>query len=141
MNWPELEACLATGLVTVGAHSHRHLKGAECTPPQLAEEAEQSRAILQSRLGTSQANAYSYPYGSTRLGYVPAAYVSAVRRAGYTLAVTTDLGLAGPGCEPHLLPRVEAHARDGAGVLRAKAHGALSPYFFTDRLRRARRAA
>ena len=39
LNWRELENCVSSGLVTIGAHSHRHRKGSECTPAQLTEEA------------------------------------------------------------------------------------------------------
>jgi peptidoglycan/xylan/chitin deacetylase (PgdA/CDA1 family) len=139
MDWEELEACVESGLVTVGAHSHSHLLGRDCTPAQLVEEAEESRAVLARRLGEAQMPMYAYPYGSTRLGYVPPDYVRAVRAAGFLLAVTTDLGLADGDCDPYLMPRVEAHAVDGPGGLAAKARGVLGPYYFTDRLRKAKR--
>ena len=140
ITWSELEACITSGLVHVGAHSHRHLKGRECTDAQMIDEAEQSRALLLSHLGEKHAQLYAYPYGSTRLGFVPPAYVSAVRSAGYTIAVTSDLGLASADDDPFLLPRIEAHEVDVPGVLRAKALGVLGPYYLTDRLRRVKRA-
>jgi peptidoglycan/xylan/chitin deacetylase (PgdA/CDA1 family) len=140
MDWAELATCLESGLITLGAHSHEHLQGQDCTPEQLAEEAGKSRAVLLSRFGEARARAYAYPYGSTRLGHVTPDYVRAVRAAGYQLAVTTDLGLASPGGDPYLLPRVEANAVDGPRVLRAKAEGALAPFHLTDRLRVAKRS-
>lgn len=135
INWAELEACLSSGLVTLGAHSHKHLKGHECTGEQLREEAEQSRAILKSRFGEPHALAYSYPYGCTKLGDVSPQYVKAVQTAGYQLAVTTDLGLALSDCDPFLLPRIEAHSLDVSATLQAKARGAIGPYLLADRLR------
>jgi peptidoglycan/xylan/chitin deacetylase (PgdA/CDA1 family) len=141
MDWAELEKCVASGVVTLGAHSHQHLQGQNCTAAQLAEEAGHSRALLLRRFGEAHASAYAYPYGSTRLGQATPEYVRAVRSAGYQLAVTTDLGLATPATDPYLLPRVEAHAVDGPAVLRAKAEGALAPYRLTDRLRKANRSA
>jgi peptidoglycan/xylan/chitin deacetylase (PgdA/CDA1 family) len=139
MDWDELAACLGSGLITLGGHSHEHLQGQNCTPAQLAEEAGRSRAVLLRRFGEAQARAYAYPYGSTRHGQVTPDYVRAVRTAGYQLAVTTDLGLASARSDPYLLPRVEAHAVDGPRVLRAKAAGALGPFRLTDRLRVGRR--
>lgn len=139
LDWKDLDACLASGLITLGAHSHRHLDGRECTAGQLREEAEQSREILLTRFGERHARAYAYPYGSTRLGEVTDEYVDAVRAAGLRLAVTTDLGLARAESDPLLLPRVEAHASDSRGSLRAKALGVLAPYRLTDRLRQAAR--
>jgi peptidoglycan/xylan/chitin deacetylase (PgdA/CDA1 family) len=139
MDWGELEGCLDSGLVTLGAHSHQHRRGWECTPAELAEEAEQSRAILSARLGEAQARMYAYPYGSAGLRELPPEYVRAVRAAGYRLAVTTDFALASPGSDPHRLPRVEAHAVDVPAVLRAKALGSLGPYHLITRLHRAMR--
>jgi len=141
MNWDELEDCAASGLVHVGAHSHRHLRGSRCTPAQLTEEAARSRELLRGRLGPAHARAYAYPYGSTLHGDASPAYAAAVRAAGYEVAVTTDLGLVTAASDPLLLPRLEAHALDAPGVLRAKAVGALASYRLTDKLRLLNRAA
>jgi peptidoglycan/xylan/chitin deacetylase (PgdA/CDA1 family) len=139
MNWADLEDCLKSGLVEVGGHSHLHLKAPECSPGRLVEEAGRSREILSSHLGAI--TSYAYPYGSSRLGYVPSAYVKAVTDAGYERAVTYDLGRVTAASEPFLLPRIEAHDVDGRAIIRAKAFGSIAPYRLTDRFRRARRAA
>ncbi|HYE74202.1 MAG TPA: polysaccharide deacetylase family protein, partial [Blastocatellia bacterium] len=141
LEWKDIEACLSSGLVTIGAHSHEHRDGRECSAAQLNEEAERSREILLHHFGEEHARAYAYPYGSTRLGEVNTDYVNAVKKAGFSLAVSTDLGLATAKSDPFLLPRVEAHALDSGAVMRAKAIGALAPYKFTDRLRQATRTA
>ncbi|HEY0079666.1 MAG TPA: polysaccharide deacetylase family protein [Pyrinomonadaceae bacterium] len=140
LNWTELESCAASGLVSVGAHSHEHLRGSRIERARLVEEAERSREILRARLGEEHARAYAYPYGSSRLGDASEEYARAVREAGYALAVTTDLGLARAESDPYLLPRIEAHALDAAGVLEAKAVGSLVPYRFIDHLRVVNRA-
>jgi peptidoglycan/xylan/chitin deacetylase (PgdA/CDA1 family) len=139
LTWDELDRCLDSGLVKVGGHSHRHRKAISCTPAQLVEEAQTSRTILGARLGDTPA--YSYPYGASRLGFVPPAYVNAIEAAGYRLGVTTDLGRVVANTDPYRLPRVEAHGLDGPAVIRAKVLGSLAPYRLTDRLRRAERAA
>ncbi len=139
-NWAELEDCVASGLVTVGGHSHRHLRGSQCTPELMADEAGRSREILRSRLGEAHIDAYAYPYGNTKLGDVSLDYTSAVKAAGYKLAVTTDLGLVTANSDEFSLPRLEAHMLDSPGVLRAKVMGALFPYQLTDHLRGAYRA-
>ena len=140
VNWQELEDCVSSGLVSVGAHSHLHLKGRDCTQTQMTEEAGQSREILRRRLGESQSVQYAYPYGNTKLGHVSAEYVNAVKAAGYKLAVTTDLGLVNAESDPFILPRLEAHMMDSPGVIKAKALGALAPYRLTDHFRGAYRA-
>jgi peptidoglycan/xylan/chitin deacetylase (PgdA/CDA1 family) len=140
LTWQQLEDCVASGLVTVGAHSHRHLRGSQCTSDQIAEEAARSREILRMRLGKAHSVQYAYPYGNTRLGDVSAQYKNAVKSAGFELAVTTDLGLAHVHQDPYSLPRLEAHMLDSPGVLKAKATGALAPYRLTDHFRAAYRA-
>ena len=139
LGWDELDQCLESGLVQVGGHSHRHLKANGCSAQELADEAGMSRSILMSRLG--EAALYAYPYGASRLGFVPPDYVRAVQSAGYCQAVTFDLGRVTAASDPYRLPRVEAHGLDGPNVIRAKVAGSLAPYWLTDRLRRARRAA
>lgn len=135
MTWDELEDCAASGLVHLGAHGQKHLRGSRITPAEMREEAEASRAALRGRLGDGAARAYAYPYGSTRLRDVSDEYVAAVRGAGYELAVTTDLGLAREGCDLFRLPRIEAYGLDAPRVVKAKAAGALAPYRLADHLR------
>lgn len=139
MNWSEIEDCAASGVVSIGGHSHRHLKAHDCSPAELAEEAGRSMAILRSELGDIRS--YAYPYGSSRLGHVPHIYVKAVADAGYDLAVTYDLGRVTADTDQMLMPRIEAHGVDGESIIRAKAVGSLAPYWLTDRLRQTRRSA
>lgn len=139
MNWAELKECAASGLVTIGGHSHLHLKANKLSPYELAEEAHRSRQILMSELG--DVRCYAYPYGSSRLGYVPEDYVSAVAAAGYDCAVTFDLGRVTAETDPLRMPRVEAHGVDGESIIQAKVLGTLAPYWLTDRLRQAQRSA
>jgi len=135
LDWAEIEACVGSGLVTLVSHSHRHAKVPECSTAELIDEATRSRAILHARFGDAHAQGYVYPYGCSRLGYVPSQYVQAVRDAGYRLAMTTDLGLATAASDPYRLPRVEAHGLDTPGVLRAKARGSLAPFHLINLLR------
>jgi len=140
LNWKELESCVESGLVTIGSHSHQHLRGSLCTATQLADEVGLSRDILRSRLGEAHSVQYAYPYGNSRLGDVSESYVAAVKSAGFKIAVTTNLGLVTSESDLVSLPRLEAHMMDSPGVLKAKALGALAPYRLTDHFRAAYRA-
>jgi peptidoglycan/xylan/chitin deacetylase (PgdA/CDA1 family) len=139
MNWAEIKECAASGLVTIGGHSHRHLKATNLSAAELAQEAQLSRQILLAEL--DEVRCYAYPYGSSRLGYVPDSYVKAVADAGYELAVTYDLGRVTAETDPLRMPRIEAHAVDKEAIIRAKVLGTLAPYWLTDRLRQAQRSA
>lgn len=139
--WQELEACVASGMVTLGSHSRRHLDGRTCSRAQIEDEIGVARRALLKRFGDLHAAAYAYPYGSTRLGHVTDVYIAAVRAAGHRLALTTDLAVVTADTDPHRLPRIEAHAWETSGTLRAKLAGVLAPYRVTDYMRRARRTA
>ena len=139
MNWAELRECAASGLVSIGGHSHEHRKATELCPKQMAEEARRSREILLSEF--RDVRCYAYPYGSSRLGYVPDSYVNAVADAGYEFAATYDLGRITAETDPLRMPRIEAHGVDGEAIICAKVLGTLAPYRLTDRLRQAQRSA
>ncbi len=139
ITWNELDKCLDSGYVSVGSHSHDHLNAVESTTEQLVYESEKSRALLVDRLGPQAGITYAYPYGSSRLGQVNEDYVAAVKNAGYTQALSTDLGLTSEPSNEYLIPRVEAHQVDSPSVIRAKMSGALQPYFFADQMRKSRR--
>lgn len=140
LSWQEVEDCLDGGVVSVGSHSHRHLKGTELTDSELCEEACKSREVLAARLGADNVAMFAYPYGSTRLGFVTPGYVEAVQTAGYRVAVCSDVGMATAASDRYLVPRVEVHALDSPRVLRAKMLGAIGPYRLIERLRKSRRA-
>lgn len=140
LNWKELEDCVTSGLVTIGAHSHQHVRGSQCSSAQIQHEVGHSREVLRSRLGEQHSSQYAYPYGNSRLGDVSQPYVEAVKAAGFEIGVTTDLGLVTAQSDIHTLPRLEAHMMDSPGVMKAKAMGALAPYRLTDHLRAAYRA-
>jgi peptidoglycan/xylan/chitin deacetylase (PgdA/CDA1 family) len=128
-SWDELEECVASGLVTIGAHSHSHLKASTCTPEQMREEAHTSAELLRRRLGEPHARIYAYPFGNSLLGHVSEAYEEAVRSAGFTVAVTTDVGLVSSDDDAFRLPRLEAHAQDTPATLIAKSSGAIAPLY------------
>ena len=139
MSWAEVKECAASGLVSIGGHSHEHLKATSLSPAELVREAHLSRQILQSELGNVRS--YAYPSGSSRLGHVPDGYVRAVADAGYDIAVTYDLGRVTAETDPLRMPRIEAHGVDSEAIIRVKVMGSLAPYWLTDRLRRAERSA
>jgi peptidoglycan/xylan/chitin deacetylase (PgdA/CDA1 family) len=141
ITWAEIGDCLRSGLVSVGSHSHNHLNAINARDEQLQDEAVRSREVLNERIGDKPVCPYAYPYGSVRLGQVRAAYCDAVRSVGFTMAVTTDVGLATPTTPRFQVPRVEVNAYDSPRILRAKVLGGLWPQRLCDRLRRAQRYA
>ena len=127
-----IEKCLASGLITLGAHSHLHRKANDCSPGEIDAEVKLSAELLRQRFGEANVPIYAYPYGNTHLGHVPSHYENAVRDAGFEMAVTTDHGHVEADTNPFLLPRIEAHGVDSATTLWAKVEGKLSPFYLHD---------
>ena len=105
LDWNGIEALARHPLVTIGAHTLSHPMLAKYAEDFARREVNESRAVLEQRLGRS-VHHLAYPVGD------PA---SAGRRefrlaceAGYASAVTTRPGLLFPahGQHPHALPRV-----------------------------------
>ncbi len=63
MRWPQIEEMLASGLVEIASHGHRHRGLANVSRRLLDEELERSRALLEERLGV-RPSVYYYPLGS-----------------------------------------------------------------------------
>jgi peptidoglycan/xylan/chitin deacetylase (PgdA/CDA1 family) len=135
VSWDEIEECLNSGLVTLGSHSHQHLNADTLSEGQIEEEVALSAETLYTRFGVDAVPVYAYPFGNTYLGHVPGTYESAVRRAGFSIAVTTDYGRVTRNCNPLMLPRIEVHDLDTAASLRAKIAGRLSPFRVHDHIR------
>lgn len=132
ISWCGIEKCLASGLVTLGAHSHKHLRANECSPEEIEADVQRAAELLRGRFGEKNVPVYAYPYGNSYLGHVPRHYENAVRNAGFETAVTTDHGHVESDTNPFLLPRIEAHGLDFAATLQAKIEGKLSPYYLHD---------
>ena len=133
-DWDDLEICVRSGLVTLGAHSHSHIKAVSCSPEELHDEAFTSGRILRDRFGEEHSRIYAYPFGNTLLGHVPDDYERAVRSAGFQLAVTTDVGFVTPETGRFRLPRLEAHSQDTPATLIARCSGAIGPLYLKNRL-------
>jgi peptidoglycan/xylan/chitin deacetylase (PgdA/CDA1 family) len=100
--------------VEIGAHTRHHVHLPDIDAE--AEEAEiaGSRRELETLLG-APVRTFAYPYGG-----FGADDVSAVERAGYLAACTTETRLAAPGDDPLAIPRIEVHDEDSTWTLLIK---------------------
>ena len=87
LTWPQIREMVASGLITMGAHTHRHLILSRCRPETLREELATSNQILAEALG-SPPSLFAYPNG--KMGDFNHATRQALQEAGYEGAVTTE---------------------------------------------------
>ena len=102
MLWSEAAEMRASGLVTFGSHTHSHVILSRCDAAHAARELEQSKAIIENRLGVPCED-FCYPNG--RRGDFNAATGALVREAGFRSALTTVYGRNRRGANPHELRR------------------------------------
>ena len=62
LTWPMLERAVATGLVTVGAHTHNHANLADASEEEARIECGSSKQLVEQRLGTVCRH-FAYPWG------------------------------------------------------------------------------
>ena len=102
MNWQQIIDLSQSPLITIGAHTHRHVLLPSLTQGDAREEINSSKNILQARLG-SQVHHFSYPYGASNL-----TIQSIVQNSGFTSAVGGKPGGIYPqSFECFAIPRIE----------------------------------
>ena len=92
--------------VSIGAHSHRHLRLPLLSPADRAEDIRACRTRLETVAGR-RVTSFSYPYG-----FVDAATVATVRAEGFDLAVTTEARTLLPPVDVLQVPRIDAANTD-----------------------------
>ncbi len=100
--WAELASAHAAGF-QIESHSVTHAILTSLPPERLRLELRESREALRAR-GMGQSNAIAYPSGA-----VNPAVALAAKAAGYEIGLSTRNGLALPGDDPLLWPRVSLH--------------------------------
>jgi peptidoglycan/xylan/chitin deacetylase (PgdA/CDA1 family) len=96
--WDELRA-LDPQVVGIGSHTLTHPILPSLAPAEVELEVAGSRRALEARL-QRPVELFAYPNGDA-----DEAAIACVRRT-YRAAVTVEEGLLAPGCDPHLMPRI-----------------------------------
>lgn len=121
LSWSALADAHATGLVTIGSHTHTHALLDRATPEVVADELDRSVGLLQERLGVA-ADHFAYPKGRGANGQgemeVRRRFVSAALGGGQPNRYgVTDL---------YRLRRTPIQVLDGMRWFRAKAAGGMA---------------
>ena len=99
LDWDQVRTMQARG-IEFGAHTQHHVLLTHASAEEAWNEIDGSRRELQSQLGT-EVGSFAYPWGA-----VNAAARQLVRDAGFRCAVGIQAGVAAPGADPWVLPRI-----------------------------------
>ena len=124
--WDQVDEMAATGLMTLGAHTHRHADMRTLTDEQAADDLGISNELIERRMGVSPRH-FCYPYGfwaEAAHGPVAGMYETAVLGSGPAVGDQTD---------PLMIPRVPIQLSDGMVWFKRKMRSGLQ---LEDRLRR-----
>jgi peptidoglycan/xylan/chitin deacetylase (PgdA/CDA1 family) len=116
LTWGQVDEMAGSGLMTLGAHTHRHPDLRALTPEQVVEELDTSNGLIRQRTGIEPAH-FAYPWGywsPSADEAVRARYATATLGGGAPVTAATD---------PALVNRFPVQLSDGV-------------FFFTRRMRR-----
>ncbi len=119
LSWSQLGEAVATGLVTVGAHTHAHRTLSRATERIAEDEMRRSKDLIEDRLGVACRHfAYPFAVGSPEADRV-------ARRLFGSAALDAWKTNRRGRLDPHRLGRMPVLASDGQLFFRAKVRGML----------------
>jgi peptidoglycan/xylan/chitin deacetylase (PgdA/CDA1 family) len=116
LSWEQVEVMVDSGLVTIGAHTHRHLDLRQLSIDEVEDELGTSDDLIERRLGTRPAH-FAYPWGF----WSPGSHGPVADR--YASAALAGSRSARGGLDPHLLPRFPVQLSDGFRFFRPRLRG------------------
>ena len=120
LSWSMLEEAVATGLVTVGSHTHGHVDLSEAGAAFAAEEMRRSKELIEDRLGTPCEH-FAYPWGKA------SAVAERCAAAHFVTAALEAWRTNRSGrVDVHRLGRVPVLRSDTGFFFRAKVQGRLN---------------
>ncbi|HEX6207411.1 MAG TPA: polysaccharide deacetylase family protein [Actinomycetota bacterium] len=119
LSWAQLEEAVATGLVTVGSHTHSHRALVRVSEREAEDEMRRSKELIEDRLGV-ECRHFAYPFAAGS----PAAD-RAARRVFRTAALHAWRTNRKGHTDPHALGRTPVLRSDGRRFFRAKVRGML----------------
>jgi peptidoglycan/xylan/chitin deacetylase (PgdA/CDA1 family) len=117
LSWPQIEEMAASGLVTVGAHTHTHPDLTTLEAGAIGREMETSNDLIRRRLGAPPRH-FAYPWNRVS----PAARAAAARLYRTAAAGGGRKNIHGQ-MDPHALSRYSIQQADGLPLFRERIGG------------------
>lgn len=130
LSWAGAQEMVASGLVTVGSHTHSHALLDRASPEQAADELDRSTALIEDKLGV-RAEHFAYPKAVPPLSPEIEALV---RERFRSAALAGNRPNAYGRTDLHRLSRTPIQVSDGSAFFRRKAQGGM---VLEDTMRRA----
>lgn len=121
MTWSQCQELNNSELIEIGSHTHTH-QDFRSRNAEFKRDLEISLRILREKLG-KRIYTFSFPFGSSQLGFVSDAFVEAVKEASLICALTTEIKLVYFGDSPFHWGRLEVMDSDTADSIIAKLEG------------------
>ncbi len=118
LSWAMIDEMLGSGLLTIGAHTHRHTDLRTVTPEKIEEELATSDDLIELRLGSRPVH-FAYPWGY----WSPQA--AALVDARYRTAAVAGSPRPRTRLEPHQLHRYPIQLSDGFRFFPSRLEGGL----------------
>jgi peptidoglycan/xylan/chitin deacetylase (PgdA/CDA1 family) len=120
LSWSQLKEAVATGLLTVGSHTHGHVRLSTVTESEAEEDLRRSKELIEDRLGVTCRH-FAYPWGVGGNGS------DRVVRTHFATAALHGWRTNRAGrIDPYELGRTPVLRSDGQIFLRAKVAGILN---------------
>jgi len=127
LTWAQIDEMLASGLMTLGAHTHRHRDLRTLASDEIEAEVDQSNQLIERRMGMRPRH-FAYPWG-----YWSETADAVIRRVYATAALGSGRPIT-PETDPLLLNRVPVQLSDTIFFFKRKMATGMR---FEDRTRRA----
>lgn len=129
MNWDELKALSASGLITVGSHAHTHRSMGELSEAEVETEVVTSRKMLSDAL-QFDVRSFAYPFGTvTDFSHTTD---SILRASGYNIAFSSLHGSIKVGMDLVSLPRVKIEGGESCKMFIDISNGAMDAWRHID---------
>jgi len=118
LNWDQIGEMLASGLLTLGSHTHTHPDLRHCTPSDVEREFATSDEIITTRT-SQQPRHFAYPWGYW------SSVADRLTRMRYDTAALGGPVTADPVVDDHLLYRLPVQRSDRGAIFRGRMRSGL----------------